>query len=135
MSDTKLQEAKQKQDEYLFFWGHLDDVPPGDETFNDMSREIIAAYKACHGTAYLGKLVFSWDEQKRLQVGEGSIYTEYTGQEIPAYGCNFILPIRDDQLEAMVKEWAIDEWPPKLPLFTKILKRIKELDGLAVDWR
>lgn len=135
MSDTMLQAAKQKQDEYLFFWGHLNDVPPGDETFNDLSREIIAAYKEIHGTTYLGKLVFSWEEQKSFKTGEGSIYTEYTGQEIPAYGCNFILPIRDDQLEVMVKEWAIDEWPPKLPLFTKILKRIKELDGLAVDWR
>ena len=135
MSDTKLQAAKQKQDEYLFFWGHLDDIPPGDKTFNDLSREIIAAYKECHGTVYLGKLIFSWEEQKRLQAGEDSIYTEYTGQELPAYCCNFVLPTMDDQLEAMVKEWAIDEWPPKLPLFTKILKSIKELDGLTVDWR
>ena len=135
MSDTKLQAAKQKQEEYLFSWGHLEDVPLGDETFNNMSREIIAAYREFHGTAYLGKLLFTLEEEKLIQTGEGSIYTEYTGQEIPVCCCDFVLPMMDDQLESMVKEWAIDEWLPKPPMFFKSLNRIKELDGLTVDWR
>lgn len=132
---TQLREAIQKQDEYLFFWGHLEDVPPGDETFNDLTREVIAAFKETHGATFLGKLIFSWEDQKKLENGEISIYSEYTGQHISAYGCNFIIPQQDAQLESMVKEWAVDEWPPKFELFTRILQRIKDLNGMTVSWR
>lgn len=135
MDDAKLKEALQKQEEYLFFWGHLEDVPIGDDTFNDLSRGILAAYKECYGTAYLGKLVFSWEDQKKLERGEIGIYTEYGEQSIRPYDFNFVISQPDAQLEAMVIEWAIDEWPPKFELFTRILKRIKELDGLTLSWR
>ena len=59
MDSTKLQAAIQKQDEYLSCRGHLSDIPAGDENFNDLIREIIRAFKECHGSAFLGKLVFS----------------------------------------------------------------------------
>lgn len=100
-----------------------------------MTRDIIAAFKECHGSAYLGKLVFSWEEQKKLERNELSIYTEYCGQPVPAYGCNFVIPKEDALLEAMVIEWAIDEWPPKFELFTRILQRIKELNGMTLSWK
>lgn len=135
MVDTKLKEALQKQEEYLFFWGCLEDVPIGDDTFNDMSRDIIAAFKECYGSAYLGKLVFSWEDQKKLERGEIGIYTEYGGQTILPYDCNFIISQPDAQVEAMVKEWAIDEWPPKFELFTQILQRIKDLNGQTLSWK
>ncbi|MBQ9839377.1 MAG: hypothetical protein IJO56_07825 [Oscillospiraceae bacterium] len=135
MDDTKLKEALQKQEEYLFFWGRLEDVPVGDDTFNDLSRDIIEAFRECYGSAYLGKLVFSWDDQKKLERGEIGIYTEYGRQPILPYDCNFVIKHPDAQLEAMVKDWAIDEWPPKFELFTRILQRIKELDGLTLSWR
>lgn len=45
MDVTKLQAAIQKQDEYLSSRGHLSDVPAGDENFNDLTREIIRAFK------------------------------------------------------------------------------------------
>ena len=61
--------------------------------------------------------------------------TEYTGQPLPAYGCNFVTAQPDAQLESMVIEWAIDEWPPKFTLFTKILQRIKDLNGYTLNWR
>lgn len=135
MDDTKLKEALQKQEEYLFFWGRLEDVPIGDDTFNDMSRDIIAAFTECYGSAYLGKLVFSWEDQKKLERGEIGIYTEYGGQTILPYDCNFIISQPDAQVEAMVKEWAIDEWPPKFELFTQILQRIKDLNGQTLSWK
>lgn len=135
MDVTKLQAAIQKQDEYLSSRGHLSDVPAGDETFNNLTREIIHAFKECHGSAFLGKLVFSWEDQKKLERGEIGIYTEYTGQLLPAYGCNFVIAQPDAQLEAMVIGWAIDEWPPKFTLFTKILQRIQELNGYTLNWR
>ena len=131
----KLNEALQKQEEYLFFWGRAENIPIGDETLNELTRNIIAAYKEFHGSAYLGKLIFSWDEQKKLERGEIGIYTEYTGQTIPAYGFNFVIPQPDGQLELMVKEWAVDEWPPKFYLFSQILQKIKELNGLTLSWR
>ena len=135
MDNTKLKEALQKQEEYLFFWGNLENVPVGDDTFNEQSRKIIAAYKECYYSAYLGKLIFSWDDQKKLERSEISIYTEYTGQMIPPYSFNFVIPQPDAQLEAMIKEWAIDEWPPKFHLFSQILQKIKELNGLTLNWR
>lgn len=64
MDVTKLQAAIQKQDEYLSCRRHLSDVPAGDVTLNDLTREIIRAFKECHGSAFLGKLVFSWEDQK-----------------------------------------------------------------------
>lgn len=135
MDDSKLKETLQKQEEYLFFWGRLEDVPIGDDTFNDLSRDIIAAYQECYGSAHLGKLVFSWEDQKKLERGEIGIYTEYGGQPILPYECNFVISQPDAQLEAMVIEWAIDEWPPKFELFTRILQRIKELNGLTLSWK
>lgn len=131
----KLKEALQKQEEYLFFWGTLENIPVGDDTLNELTRDIIAAYKECYGTAYLGKLIFSWDDQKKLERGEIGIYTEYTAQPVPSYGFNFVVPHPDAQIEAMAKEWAIDEWPPKFHLFSQIPQRIKELKGLTLSWR
>lgn len=131
----KLQEALHKQEEFLFFWGSLENIPIGDDSLNELTRDIIAAYKDCYGTAYLGKLIFSWDNQKKLERSEIGIYTEYTGQSIAPYACNFVISQPDAQLEAMVIEWAIDEWPPNFHLFTQILQRIKELNGLTLSWR
>lgn len=45
MDVTKLQAAIQKQDEYLSCRRHLSDVPAGDVTLNDLTREIIRAFK------------------------------------------------------------------------------------------
>ena len=135
MDNTKLQAAIQKQDEYAFSWGHLNDIPAGDETFNDLTRKIIQAFKECHDSAILGKLVFAWDDQKKLERNEIGIYTEYTGQSLPAYSYNFVIPQPDARLEAMVIAWAIDKWPPNFTLFTKILQRMKELGGLTLSWR
>ena len=105
------------------------------EKIDRLSRDIIAAYKECYGSAYLGKLVFSWEDQKKLERGEIGIYTEYSGQPILPYECNFVISQPDAQLEAMVIEWAIDEWPPKFELFTRILQYIKELNGLTLSWK
>lgn len=80
----------------------------------------------------IGKLIFSWDDQKKLERGE---IAEYTGQPVPSYGFHFVIPQLDAQIEAMAKEWAIDEWPPKFHLFSQILQRIKELKGLTLSWR
>lgn len=131
----KLRQALQKQEEYLFFWGKPESIPVDDNTFNELSREIVVAYNEYHGSAYLGKLIFSWDDQKKLERSEIGIYTAYTGQMIPPYGFNFVIPQPDARLEAMVIEWAIDEWPPKFELFTRILQYIKDLNGLILSWR
>lgn len=135
MNDFKLQEALQKQDAYLFTYGNLENIPAGDETFNALSRNVIAAYKACHGSAYLGKLAFSWKEQKGFESGQGRVYTEFTGQDIVAFSCNFVVPIPDAVLEKMIRKWIMDEWPPDFTLFTKILRRIDEVGGITISWK
>ena len=43
MDNLKLKEALQKQDAYLFTYGNLENIPAGDETFNALSRNVIAA--------------------------------------------------------------------------------------------
>lgn len=135
MDNLKLKEALQKQDAYLFTYGNLENIPAGDETFNALSRNVIAAYKECHSSAYIGKLVFSWNEQKAFSSGQGRIYTEFTGQDIPAFGCNFVVPLPDAVLEKMIRKWVIDEWPPDFALFTQILRRIDEVDGITISWK
>ena len=54
MDNTKLQAAIQKQDEYTFTWGHLNDVPVGDETFDDLTRKIIQAFKERKLASFMG---------------------------------------------------------------------------------
>lgn len=135
MNDSKLKEALQKQDEYVISCGKLESIPVGDKTFNDLSRNIITAFKTCHGTAYLGRLIFSWNEQKELISGQGRVYTEFTGQDIVAFSCNFVVPIPDAVLEKMIRKWIMDEWPPDFPLFTKILRRIDEVGGISISWK
>ena len=46
-------------------------------------------------------------------------------------GKHFIPEGRFDQTNVL----AIDEWPHKFEIFTRILQRIKELDGLTLSWR
>lgn len=131
----KVQQALKKQDEYVFQWGNLNDVPFGDEVFNDLTRKIIAAFKEDYPTVYMGKLVLSWEAQRRVERGELGIYTEYTGQQVPAYGCEFLVPTCDLLLEQMVKKWVIEDWPPDFGNFTAILRRIEELGGITLSWR
>lgn len=135
MNDSKLKEAFRKQDEYVTSCGNLENIPVGDETFNDLSRNIITAFKTCHGTTYLGRLIFSWNEQKELMSGQGRVYSEFIGQDVEAFSYNFFVPVADAVLEKMIRKWVIDEWPPDFALFTKILRRIDEVGGITISWK
>ena len=102
-----------------------------DDENNNLSRDIIKAFKEENEHCYMGKITL--DGQKRRDIIDGKIscYEEYTGQRIYNFGCDFIIPEADDKLTQMIKEWNTD-W--KLNQLEEIQKRIDELQGIYIIW-
>ena len=76
---TALEEAKEKEAQYIKLIGGYRNLKEADDNYNDISRKIIKAYKKTFGTCYLVKINNS-----------SNIFTEYTEQKIYNFVCNFI---------------------------------------------
>ena len=63
-------------------------IDEADDTYNDLNRKIIDAYRERYGAAYLGRINYSGNQRQRIADGTESVFEAYTGQ--PLY--NFSIP-------------------------------------------
>ena len=90
-----------------------------------------------HGKVYLGKRNF-WDQATRESIvaGTQSVYTEYTGEEpVRNFACDFAVPVKDELLEEMIRDWNADSsLPKKWPDAAKATDRVEEIGGINFIW-
>ena len=127
-----LKEIRKRQNLYLASTGGAWALREADEKYNDMNREIIDAFKKAYGAAFLGKINFYDEERQRVASKQQSVYVEYTGQLVYNCGCSFVVPVKDEDLEARIVEWNAGR--NTTSVIDKIMARIEELGGISFVW-
>jgi hypothetical protein len=124
-----------KQREYLAYTGGVFALREADETYNDFNRDIIAAFKEAHGTAFLGNINFYGEKRQKVADGSASVYEEYIGQLVYNFGADFVVADKDELLESMIRTWnGGHTHSDKRNLIAQITDRIAELGGLCFIW-
>lgn len=111
-------------------WGWLG-VGENDTFLNDSNRALIDAFKREHGAAFVGKININ-NDQRRAAIANGteSPYTEYAGQLVYNFGCDFVVPVEDRKLEEMLRAYCKDGAYNA----ETIIDRIEQIGGEYLIW-
>lgn len=110
-------------------------IRESDETYNDLNRKLIVAYRDFYGAAYWGKINYHDSQQRQWIVnGEERVYVAYAGQKLYNFCCDFCIPAPDPMLEELIQQWNNADLPNLQNHVKKIMDRIDELDGLSFIW-
>lgn len=132
---VRISLALRRQNEHFYRTGGMWALREADETYNNLNREQISAFKQANGTAFLGSINFYDDQRKRIVASEESIYEEYNGQQVYTFGCSFVVPVADEKLEALVRKWNEPrEVLPGIAEVDVITRYIGTLGGLNFVW-
>lgn len=80
-------------------------IDEADDTYNDLNRKIIDAYRERYGTAYLGRINYSGNQRQRIADGTESVFEAYTGQPLYNFCCDFCVSAPDRTLEELIRHW------------------------------
>lgn len=124
--------AEKRQRDYIRITGGFLELSEAGDTYNDLNREMIAAFKLRYGTAYLGSVNLHGERVKRIMSGGESVYEEYTGQKVYNFACDFIIPVADKTLEKMIRDWNTPGISVNLE---RLMARISAIGGKHIIWR
>lgn len=119
---------------YVYGSGGYDALREADDNYNDLNRHIIDAFYKVHGKAYMGSINLSAEKREQLANGTGSVFEEYSGQLVYNFGCDFIVPVADKDLEQLILDWNRDGWPKHQPLVCQITAAIEHIGGRSFLW-
>jgi len=136
---SRLDEAIKKQNDYLCRIDGPINLHESDGKYNDLNRELIAAFKEHHGKAFLGHINFYGDERNEIVNGKKSIYTEYVGQMICNFDYVFCIPLEDAELEEMIKRWncagdSSSDTAQHIPKSAEIIEKLGAIGGISLIW-
>lgn len=131
---TKLDEIVERQNDYARRQGGIYTLNEADETYNDMNREQIAAFKEKHGAEFLGNINFYGDDRAAVVAGEKNVYEEYVGQMVYNFECDFCVPCADEALAEIIRAWNTPGRPLALSEITHITDKIEALGGINLIW-
>lgn len=125
-----------QQHKYIAGIGGYLELLESDGVNNDLNREVIKTFANEHGTScYLGNINFYGVARRALTEGKISCYEKYAGKEVLNFEYSFIVPVRDHDLEDMIRQWNSDGYSGKDTGFSgKIVQRIYKLGGLTFIW-
>jgi hypothetical protein len=106
-----LEELKREEYTHVSDVGGWLELGESDRTINDGNREQIASFKREHGAAWLGNINFYDEQRRRIASGMESVYEEYTRQMVYNFGCAFCVPVPDETLSNLIREWNTDYKP------------------------
>ena len=117
-----VKQIKSEQYQYISATGGWLGLRESDATNNDMNRRVIGAYRAERGRAFMGNINFYDDARAEIVSGNRSVYEEYIGQPIYNFHCCFVVPVEDEKLATLIREWNKDgaEYQSINPIFDRI---------------
>lgn len=123
--------TKRRQLEYLMAIGGPLSLDESDDIYNDFNRQLIQAMKLRNGHAYMGNVNYYGDQRKEILAGK-SIYEEYNGGKIYNFSCDFCVPVKDETLEQLVRQW---NQTGSAALIPAINDRVEQTGGISFIWR
>ena len=132
----KLDVLLSRQRAYVMACGGYGNIREADEDYNDMNRELIAAFRQKHGNAYIGKVnIWGKEELEDTIAGRRSVFTEYVGEPLRNFACDFVVPVEDRLLSELIRSWNVDKTLPKKGAdAAKITARVEEIGGMNFVW-
>ena len=109
-------------------------IDEADDTYNDLNRKIINAYRERYGTAYLGRINYSGNQRQRIADGTESVFEAYTGQPLYNFCCDFCVSAPDRTLEELIRHWNNADVPLSEKKVDAIMDRIQVLCGQTFIW-
>ena len=106
-------------------------IREADDELNDMNRDIICALRDAYGQAYMGNINYYDEQRKRIVEGKESVFEEYTGQTVYTATVDFVVPVADEKLEELIREWNRKYGPG---LVDKIVSRVERIGGELLIW-
>ena len=125
---------RKRQFQYVRMSGGWGALREADEQYNSFNRSIIAYMKKAHGHLYLGNVNYYDEQREQILAGKGSVYEEYTGQEIYDFSYTFAVPTKDASLEEMIRSWNKGTLPLSTKQVDQITHRIDEIGGENFIW-
>jgi len=104
-----------------------------DQDTNDVTRDIIAAFREQHGQCWLGKINLYGDERKHT----GEILKQYLGGIVYTFSCSFIAPLYDQTLVDLIHQRDIAPYTgtkKDMARINEISDRIDAIGGQFVHW-
>mgnify|MGYP000261079640 CR=1 FL=1 len=99
-------------------------IDEADDTYNDLNRKIIDAYRERYGAAYLGRINYSGNQRQRIADGTESVFEAYTGQPLYNFCCDFCVSVPDRTLEELIRRWNNADIPLSEKKVDTIMDRI-----------
>jgi len=129
-AEFELNRIRHAISSYVTSLGGYFEIPKGDIKYNSLNLEMINTIKTGYGTAYMGHMADCCNSEN-TSIEE--IFTEYNGQSLSPFCCDFVVPIKDTDLEKMVRCW--NESPAANgKVFREIIKKVNSLGGVLLSW-
>ncbi len=131
-----IQELREQQRDHIAEVGGYWYLQEIDHAYNDLNRAILEVFRSEHEKAFIGFVNLPDEKLKALQEGQPvSVYEAYVGQRVYDFGCNFIVPTEDKELETLIKQWNQKGSSSKRGnLMHEIFNRIEQIGGLNFIW-
>lgn len=107
---------------YVMAAGGPMSIPEADERYNDFNREAIEATRLKHGRVWLGDVNGDKDSD---------ILTEYTGGPVYNGSCAFCVPVKDQELEDIIRKWRLEG---DVKMVGRAMDRVKAIGGTWLSW-
>ena len=108
-------------------------IDEADDTYNDLNRKIIDAYRERYGAAYLGRINYSGNQRQRIADGTESVFEAYTGQPLYNFCCDFCVSAPDRTLEELIRHWNNADVPLSEKKVDAIMDRIQAVSYTHLD--
>lgn len=121
---------KEKQRRYVRSCGGYGGIYEADDVYNDLNRDIMAAYLKFHQKAFLCNANYHDEAHERVVAGTQSVYEEYTGQKIYNADWTYIVPTEDEELQVLIRQWNSGNLKSPDP----IEARVNKIGGEMFVW-
>lgn len=129
----RLAYYRARQNRYIAASGGVLALREADDTYNDLNRNIIEAFRQFHGgTAFIGSVNYYDEDRQKLISGELDAIRPTAGELVYNFGCDFIIPKFDVALNEMVRDF--NKGPATAQKATGIMKLVEKLGGLSFIW-
>ena len=126
--------AVRRRNLYVRKCGGYGNIREADQEYNDLNRDIIHAMATSNGTCFLGSIQHYGTKRSNIASGADPVFTEYNGQTVENFGCDYIVPKQDPELEKMIREFNQPGYPTNVALLDKIMARLDTIGGELLLW-
>lgn len=127
---VSLKYYQKLQNQYVANCGGFSGIYEADDTYDGLNVSIIEAFLQYHRTAWIGKINYYYEDHERLANNDNPVFEEYKGRRIYTGDCDYILPVPDEKLEEMIRDWNLNHYGR----VEAIIDQVKKVGGISFVW-